>query len=97
MWSLKSFCAAILNIPSIIQEQNSYPGITTLILSKFVDKICVAYENMDRILSKSKIVFTEICLRWIQFCKSRKQVGSSFTAILNYQNLILQYFQLVVA
>ena len=52
------FVSSILNIPSIIQEQNSYPGITNKILSKFVDKICVAYENMDKFFPESKIVFT---------------------------------------
>ncbi|MDD4236368.1 MAG: glycosyltransferase, partial [Bacteroidales bacterium] len=43
------------NIPSLIQEQNSYPGITNKLLAKKVDTICVAYDNMDRFFPKEKI------------------------------------------
>ena len=52
------FVANLLKIPSLIQEQNSYPGITNKILSKNVDKIAVAYEGLDRYFPKEKIVFT---------------------------------------
>ncbi len=45
-------------IPTIIQEQNSYAGLTNKLLSKRVDKICVAYTEMDRFFPKSKIVIT---------------------------------------
>ena len=40
------YIAAKRGIPSIIQEQNSYPGITNKILGRYVNKICVAYEKM---------------------------------------------------
>ena len=46
------------NIPTVIQEQNSYPGITNKILSKKANAICVAYENLERFFPKDKIVFT---------------------------------------
>ena len=45
-------------IPTVIQEQNSYPGITNKLLSKKANAICVAYENLDRFFPKSKITFT---------------------------------------
>jgi UDP-N-acetylglucosamine--N-acetylmuramyl-(pentapeptide) pyrophosphoryl-undecaprenol N-acetylglucosamine transferase len=45
-------------IPTVIQEQNSYPGITNKILSKKANIICVAYENLERFFSKDKIKFT---------------------------------------
>ncbi len=45
-------------IPTLIQEQNSYPGITNKLLAKRVQKICVAYGEMDRWFPKEKIVFT---------------------------------------
>jgi len=45
-------------IPSLIQEQNSFPGITNKLLAKRVDKICVAYENMERYFPKDKIIIT---------------------------------------
>ena len=52
------FVANLLKIPSLIQEQNSYPGITNKILSRSVDKIAVAYEGLDRYFPEEKIVFT---------------------------------------
>lgn len=45
-------------VPSIIQEQNSYPGITNKLLSKKVQKICVAYEGLERFFPKNKIIKT---------------------------------------
>jgi len=50
--------AAKMGIPTMIQEQNSYPGITNIILSKHVDKICVAYDNMEKYFPKEKIYLT---------------------------------------
>ncbi|AOW21620.1 undecaprenyldiphospho-muramoylpentapeptide beta-N-acetylglucosaminyltransferase [Urechidicola croceus] len=45
-------------IPTLIQEQNSYPGITNRLLAKKVDKICVAYDNLERFFPSNKIVKT---------------------------------------
>ncbi len=45
-------------IPALIQEQNSYAGITNKILSKKVNKICVAYEGMEKFFPKEKIILT---------------------------------------
>ena len=45
-------------IPTLIQEQNSYPGITNKLLSKKANKICVAYDNLDRFFPADKIVKT---------------------------------------
>jgi len=50
--------ASKMGIPTMIQEQNSYPGITNIILSKRVDKICVAYDNMEKYFPKDKIFLT---------------------------------------
>ncbi len=50
--------AASKGVPTLIQEQNSYPGITNKILSKTVDTICVAYEGLERFFPESKIVLT---------------------------------------
>lgn len=46
------------NIPALLQEQNSYAGITNKILSKKASKICVAYEGMEKFFEKDKIVLT---------------------------------------
>ncbi len=46
------------NIPTLIQEQNSYAGITNRILAKSVDRICVAYDDMERFFPEYKIIKT---------------------------------------
>jgi len=50
--------AAQMGIPCLIQEQNSYAGVTNKRLGKKVDKICVAFEEMERFFPKEKILFT---------------------------------------
>ena len=50
--------ASSKKVPTLIQEQNSYAGITNRILSKYVDKICVAYEGMNSFFPADKIVQT---------------------------------------
>lgn len=50
--------AASRGIPTLLQEQNSYPGVTNKLLAKTATKICVAYEGMERFFSKEKIVLT---------------------------------------
>jgi len=46
------------NIPTLIQEQNSFPGITNKLLAKTVNRICVAYAGMEKFFPASKIVMT---------------------------------------
>lgn len=55
--------ATSLGIPVIIQEQNSFPGVTNKIVAPKAARICVAYENMDRWFPKDKIVITGNPLR----------------------------------
>jgi len=50
--------AASMNIPILIQEQNSYAGVTNKLLSKKAAKICVAYEGMQRFFPADKIIMT---------------------------------------
>ncbi|KRP30227.1 undecaprenyldiphospho-muramoylpentapeptide beta-N-acetylglucosaminyltransferase [Polaribacter sp.] len=45
-------------IPTLIQEQNSFPGITNKYLAKKATKICVAYDNLERFFPSSKIIKT---------------------------------------
>ena len=45
-------------IPSLIQEQNSFPGITNKLLSKKANKICVAYDGLERFFPEDKIIKT---------------------------------------
>ncbi len=50
--------ANMLGIPTLIQEQNSFPGITNKLLSKKANAICVAYENLDQFFPKEKMILT---------------------------------------
>lgn len=50
--------ASKMRVPTVIQEQNSFPGITNKWLSKSASKICVAYDNLERFFPADKIVFT---------------------------------------
>ena len=50
--------ATLQGVPSLIQEQNSFPGITNKLLSKKANKICVAYDGLERFFPSEKIVKT---------------------------------------
>jgi len=52
------YAAGKAGIPTLIQEQNSYAGVSNKALAKSVKAICVAYENMERFFPKDKIVYT---------------------------------------
>ena len=52
------YVAAKSGIPTVIQEQNSYPGITNRILARYVNKICVAYDSMERFFPAEKTIIT---------------------------------------
>lgn len=58
LWAAQS-----MGIPTIIQEQNSYAGVTNKIMGRRAKKVCVAYDNMDRFFPKDKIVLTGNPLR----------------------------------
>lgn len=46
------------HVPTLIQEQNSYAGVTNKLLAKDADRICVAYDNMERFFPADRIVMT---------------------------------------
>lgn len=50
--------ASMMGIPTLIQEQNSYAGVTNKLLAQKAEKICVAYEGMERFFDKDKIILT---------------------------------------
>ena len=57
------WAAQRMGIPTIIQEQNSYAGVTNKILSRRARRVCVAYENMERFFPAERIVMTGNPLR----------------------------------
>lgn len=50
--------AAKAGIPLVLQEQNSYAGVTNKLLAKYAERVCVAYDGMERFFEKRKLVFT---------------------------------------
>lgn len=52
------FISSILRIPTLIQEQNSIPGISNRLLSRFVNYICVAYDKMEKFFPAKNIYKT---------------------------------------
>lgn len=50
--------ASFLGVKTLLQEQNSYAGVTNKILARKAEKICVAYPDMDKFFDREKIVFT---------------------------------------
>jgi UDP-N-acetylglucosamine--N-acetylmuramyl-(pentapeptide) pyrophosphoryl-undecaprenol N-acetylglucosamine transferase len=77
------FAATSKNIPSLIQEQNSYAGVTNKLLSNRVRKICVAYEGMEKYFPKAKIV------------RTGNPVRSDIKQVSEKREEALKYFQLV--
>lgn len=50
--------AGMMGIPTLIQEQNSYAGVTNKLLAQKADRICVAYEGMEKFFPSEKILLT---------------------------------------
>ncbi len=70
------YVAAKRSIPCLIQEQNSYPGITNRVLARYVHKICVAYDKMERFFPKEKIIVTGNPIRKdILALENKKEAG----------------------
>lgn len=72
--------AGMMGIPTLIQEQNSYAGVTNKLLAKKACKICVAYEGMDRFFEKEKIILTGNPVRQglLNHTMSREEAVHSF-------------------
>lgn len=52
------YVATRAGVPALVQEQNSYPGVTNRLLAKRVQKICVAYDDMENFFPTGKIIKT---------------------------------------
>jgi UDP-N-acetylglucosamine--N-acetylmuramyl-(pentapeptide) pyrophosphoryl-undecaprenol N-acetylglucosamine transferase len=52
------YAATMRNVPCLIQEQNSYPGITNKLLAKRVSRICAGYDGMEKYFPAEKITVT---------------------------------------
>jgi len=79
-----------LKIPTVIQEQNSLPGKTNLLLAKKAKAICVAYENMDRYFPKDKIYLTGNPVRQdILDLASKKDMGLEYYHLKRSKKTVL--------
>ncbi len=78
-------------IPTLVQEQNSYPGITNKLLSKKATKICVAYDGLERFFPESKIIKTGNPVRQdlLEITHKRKEGQAFFQLDSNQQTLLV--------
>ena len=78
-------------VPTLIQEQNSYAGVTNKLLAKKADSICVAYDGMDRFFPAEKIVKTgnPIRQRVLNETRSRKEALESFGLSADRKTLLV--------
>lgn len=78
-------------IPTLIQEQNSFPGITNKLVAKKVQKICVAYDGMERFFPKEKIIFTGNPVRQDIFSSAEKRESAVdyFSLIKNKKTILV--------
>ena len=85
------FVASLLRIPTLIQEQNSYPGITNRILAPMVKRICVSYAGLDKYFPNSKIKLTGNPVRNnIQKHNSKYEKGIEFFNLdINRKTLLI--------
>ena len=69
-----------MGIPTLLQEQNSYAGVTNKLLAKQAKKICVAYEGMERFFDKDKIILTGNPVRQglLNHTKTREEAIATF-------------------
>lgn len=73
------YAASLKGVPTVIQEQNSYPGITNKLLAKRAAKICVAYENMDQFFPADKLMLTGNPVRQdILMIEGKKEEAAAF-------------------
>ncbi len=74
--------AAAMGIPTILQEQNSYAGVTNKLLAQKAAKICVAYDGLDKFFPSEKLIVTGNPVR-----ADILDVKSKYTEGINYFGL----------
>ena len=71
--------AASLGIPTLIQEQNSYAGVTNKLLAKKAKRICVAYEGMEKFFPADRIVLTGNPVRSdLEYAQNKRDEAAAF-------------------
>ena len=83
--------AGNMGIPTLLQEQNSYAGVTNKLLAKQAKKICVAYEGMERFFDKEKIILTGNPIRQglLNHSTTREEAISTFGLDPNKRTVLI--------
>jgi len=83
--------AGKMNIPTLLQEQNSYAGLTNKLLAKKASSICVAYDGMDKFFDKKKIIFTGNPIRKdiLNNNQNRNEAISHFNLDINKKTILV--------
>ena len=83
--------ASMMGIPTLIQEQNSYAGVTNKLLAKKASRICVAYEGMERFFPADRIVQTGNPVRQALFTDStnREEAAKFFGFDANKKTVLV--------
>jgi len=81
--------ASKMGIPTLLQEQNSYAGLTNRLLAKKARTICVAYSHMERYFPAAKIVFTGNPVRDIRITKKLREEGLKYFGFSGDRPIIL--------
>jgi UDP-N-acetylglucosamine--N-acetylmuramyl-(pentapeptide) pyrophosphoryl-undecaprenol N-acetylglucosamine transferase len=84
------WAATSAGVPALIQEQNSYAGLTNKWLAKRVRRICVAYDGMEKFFPADKIIFTGNPVRQdIIIDEAKKEEGITFFGLDQKKKIIL--------
>ncbi len=81
--------AARLGVPTLLQEQNSYAGITNKLLAKKAQTICVAYPGMEKYFPAGKIVLTGNPVRNIEISEKLKNEGLEYFSFKRHIPVLL--------
>ncbi|MBN1482055.1 undecaprenyldiphospho-muramoylpentapeptide beta-N-acetylglucosaminyltransferase [candidate division KSB1 bacterium] len=84
------FSAALLGIPTLIQEQNSYPGLTTRLLSRWVKRVHISFEESRSYFKRTdNLVLTGNPVRKFELSKNKKQACAKFGLNPDYPVLLV--------
>jgi UDP-N-acetylglucosamine--N-acetylmuramyl-(pentapeptide) pyrophosphoryl-undecaprenol N-acetylglucosamine transferase len=83
--------ASLLNIPIVIQEQNSFAGVTNKILSRRAKVVCTAYDGMEKVFAKTKVVKTGNPVRAeiVNRVSNRQAALSHFNLVANKKTILI--------
>ena len=83
--------ASLLKIPIVIQEQNSFAGVTNKILSRRAKVVCTAYDGMEKVFAKTKVVKTGNPVRAeiVNRVSNRQAALSHFNLVANKKTILI--------